>query len=67
MQKKDSGSGCFQQPVSANSLHEAEQAALQLLSEHFPGKVILLVHIGSLVYDAYEVSKPIAQVSINAL
>ena len=67
MQKRGKVQGCFQEAVSADSLHEAEQAALQLLSEHFPGREIVLVHIGALVYEAYEVTEPIAQVSINTI
>ena len=67
MQKAGMGQGCFQVSVSADSLHEAEQAALQLLCEHFPGRMIVLVHTGALVYEAYGVEKPLAQVHIKVV
>lgn len=59
--------GVFQQSVSADSLHEAEQAATALASEHFEGVSVVLVHIGALVYNVYEVEEPIAQVLIKTI
>lgn len=67
LQKPGKGCGLFQQAVSADSLGEAEQAAMELASEHFEGVSVVLVHIGALVYNVYEVDEPIAQVLIKTI
>jgi hypothetical protein len=67
LQKPGVGCGCFNQLVSADSLQEAEQAAMELASEHFEGKSVVLVHIGALVYNVYIVEEPIAQVQISTI
>ena len=67
LQKPGVGCGCFNQLVSADTLHEAEQAAMALASEHFEGVSVVLVHIGALVYNVYEIEEPIAQVQISTM
>lgn len=65
--KPGSGCGLYHQTVCADSLGEAEQAALHLLADHYPGMQIVLVHIGALLYEAYEVEAPLAQVQIKTV
>lgn len=67
LQKPGSGCGCFNQLVSADTLGEAELAAMELASEHFEGVSVMLVHIGALVYNVYEIEEPIAQVQISTI
>lgn len=65
MQKTGHTNAFCQLMVSGESLHEAEQAALVFASEHFKGKRIVLVHVGNLMYDVFEVRHRVAKLHIK--
>jgi len=53
------------QPVVADRLPEAEEAALTMLNRLFPDVDFVLVHIGDLMYHVYRVDEPMATVNIS--
>ena len=52
--------------VCVDSLYEVELMALELARRHFETQNVMLVHVGGLIYEIYEVSEPIGIVKIKS-
>lgn len=65
LQKSGKSGACSTQPVCLDTLYEAELMALELATKHFKDKQVMLVHRSNLLYDIYEIDKPIGSIQIR--
>lgn len=65
LEKCGQGASFFQLTVSADTLDEAESAARNFVSQHLGGVPVVLVHVGDLTYEVYELTSPLARIKIR--